>query len=98
MGGRLHAQQQILAAAHFDDFMVHHQRLPDRVIILIIPLSVELLDIQILHVGVERGETPGHVLVVAGDDVRHSRRGDSGGVVARSAQIRHVPDRGRGEG
>ena len=82
MVGGLHVEGDVFAAAHVDDFVVDGERLPVAVGGLVIALAVELLDVEVLHVGVERGESPGHVLVVAGDDEGHAGERDPGGVEA----------------
>ena len=79
----------IFAAANVNDLAIDSERMPQAVETLIVALAVEFFDVEILHIAVERGESPGHVLVVAGDDERHAGQRDAGGVEARER------DRGR---
>ena len=64
----------------------------------VVAFAVESLDVEVLHVGVEGGKSPGDVLVVSGDDKGHTGERDPGGVKPWCAQIGHVPDVGLGEG
>ena len=70
MRGGLNVEDNILAAAHVDHFAIDGERMPLRVDALVVAFAVELFVVEILHVGLERGESPGHVLVVAGNDER----------------------------
>ena len=66
--GGFDIDDDIAAAAYVDGFAIDGERMPCGVEALVVALAVELLGVEILHVGVERGESPGDVLVVAGDD------------------------------
>ena len=89
--GGLNIENDILAAAHVDDFAIDGERMPLCVVALVVALAVELFVVEVLYVGLERGKSPGHVLVVAGDDERQPGQRDARGVKARRAQIGHVP-------
>jgi hypothetical protein len=78
----LNVEDDILAAADVNHFVIDCERMPLRVVALVVALAVELFDVEILHVAVERGKSPGHVLVVAGDDERQAGERDAGGVKA----------------
>src|ERR1700729_4060813 len=67
------------------------ERVPCGVVSLVIPFAVEFFDIQILHVAVERSESPCDVLIVAGGDEGHSGKRDACRVKAGRMEIRHVP-------
>ncbi len=92
MRGGLYIDHDIFASAHVNDFVVDGKRMPLHVGTLVVALAVELFVVEILHVAQKRGESPGHVLVMAGDDKRQARNRDSGGMKARRAQVGHVPD------
>ena len=92
MSGRRQIQFDILAAAHVNCLVIHGQRFPASVGGLKIPLSVELFQVQILHIGVQSGNAPRHMLVVPGHHKRQSRQRYAGCVKPRRAQIGHVPD------
>ena len=96
MRGGLHIDNDLAAAAHIDGFAIDGQRMPASVGGQIVALAVELFRVQVLHVGIERGKSPGHVLVVPGHDKGQPRHGYAGGVVARRAQVGHIPDVRRG--
>ena len=82
----------ILAATNVNDFVIHLKRLPLRIQILVVTLTVQFLHVQVLHIGVERGKAPCHVLIMPRNHKRQARQSDSGGVIARRAQIGHEPD------
>ncbi len=86
--GGLDVEDDIFAAANVNDFVIDGERLPCASMPFVVALAVELFDVEVLHVAVERGESPGHVLVVAGDDERKAGQRDSGGVEAGRAQDR----------
>ena len=49
-----------------DRLVIHRQRMPLRIVALVVSLAVELFDVEVLHIRVKRRESPGHVLVVPG--------------------------------
>src|ERR1700757_3384588 len=72
--------------------MVDRKRLPGRVWGLIVTLSIEVLHVEVLHIGKERGESPGDVFVVARDDEGQAGKSYAGCVEAGRTQVCHVPD------
>src|SRR3569833_4242837 len=58
----------------------------------LILVALNVLDIEILHVAVERGKSPGDMFAVPGDDERHSWKRDAGCMKSRRAKVCHVPD------
>ncbi len=96
MGGELHVEDDVFAAAYANDFVIDGERMPLRIVALVV-VALHLLDIEVLNVGIERGESPGDVLVVACDDVGETSERDAGRVIAGGAQIGHVPDVGHCE-
>src|ERR1044072_212780 len=58
-------------------------------------LRVELLTVDVLHVGPEVRQAPSDALVVPDDDAGRTRCRDARDAQTRRAQVNHVPDRGR---
>ena len=73
MRGRLHIDHDIFAAAHLDRLVIHGERLPGAVAGLVVAFAVELLEVEILRVGIERRDSPSHMLVVPGNRQTASR-------------------------
>ncbi len=94
VGGGLHVERDIRAAAYVNHFMIHGHGLPTAIGGLVVALAVEFFHVKVLHVGKQRGEAPGHMLVVPGNYKRHTRQRDSGSVVSGGAQVGHEPDVG----
>jgi hypothetical protein len=96
--GGLDVEDDILAAAHVDDFAIDDERMPCFVGAFVVALAVEFFNVQILRVAVERGKSPSHVLIVAGDDEREAGERDACGVEAGRVEVCHVPGVGLAEG
>ena len=91
MFGGLNVNDNVAASAHVNHLVIDGERMPRGVKPFVVAFAVELLRVEILHIGVKRGEAPGNVLVVPGDNQRQARQRDAGGVKPGSAQIGNVP-------
>jgi hypothetical protein len=93
----LDVQINILAAADANHFAIDGERMPRSVNAQVVAFAVQLFNVEILHVCSESGESPGHVLVVAGDDERKPRQRNAGSVITRRPQIGHIPGIGNAQ-
>ena len=97
MLGGLDVDDHIAAATHVDDFAVDSKRMPVGIKPLVVAFAIELLRIEILHIGQQRGVAPRNMLVVPGNDEGHSGERDACDVEAGRAQVGHVPGVGHAE-
>ena len=100
--GAADVDDDVVAAAHADGLADVLDGLPS-VGGLVFVVVVNLLDVDVLRVAVERGESPGDVAVVAGGDEGRAGVGDSGDMEVRAVrsggfEIDLVPDVGDGVG
>src|SRR4029077_15134871 len=59
--------------------------------------GIERLDVQVLNISAIVGETPSDAFVVADDDERRARQGESFDVPARRREVNFIPNRRDGE-
>ena len=98
MRGGLDSKENVFAAANVNDFGIEGERVLLAVVAFVVAVAVEFFDVEILRVAVERGESPGDVIIVAGDDEREAGKCDACGVEAGRVQVSHVPGVGLAEG
>ncbi len=89
----------VFVAFDMDDFTIVEERLPGAVLRLVLcggASASNVFDVDVLNGGAEIGESPGDVVVVAGDDEGDAGKGDAGDVeVAGGAggfEVSLVPD------
>ena len=81
-----------MASAHMDGLLLVLHRMPCAVGSLILVLPVGVLHVDILGIAVERGKSPGDVLVVPCDDQGQPGHGDARHVESGGLEIGFVPD------
>ena len=57
-------------------------------------VGVDLLDVEVLHVGADVGHAPGDAIVVAHDHAGNAGEAEAGDVPARRVEADLIPDRG----
>ena len=78
-----------------DDFALPARLLPLAAVEVAAAAGVQILDVQVLHVELEIGDTPGNPRIVPHDNAGSARQGDSGHVQSGRPQVRHEPDSGQ---
>jgi hypothetical protein len=93
-----HRHRHVGAAAHLDDFLARLEAGPAAGGLVAVRVRrVELLEVDVLHVGPGVGEAPGEVFVLPEHDKRQARHRGAGDAVARRLDAREVPQRRRGQ-
>ena len=92
--GLAHGQGDILAAVDLDDLLDEGHVAPlAHVLVLVGVVGVDLLDVEVLHVGADVGDAPGDAVVVADDDAGDAGEAETGHIPAGRVQADLVPDR-----
>ena len=96
MARHAHRQLDIRRAFHPNDFAPRLELAPalGREIARRV---VELLQVQVLHIGAGVGRRPGEAAIAADDDPRHAGQRGADRVEPRRMQVREVPDARRAE-
>ena len=81
-----------LAALHGDLLAVGRQRPP--LVLEEVPVAVDPLDVEVLHVGHHVGDRPADVVALAHVDARHAGQGGAADEAPAAAQLHLLPDRG----
>ena len=95
VAGNQYVQVDIFTAVDLDGLVDYLHILPLALkLILARVIRVDFLDVEVLDIGADVGNTPGNVLVVADDDTGHPGKGEAHHVHFRGVQPHFIPDGG----